>query len=40
MEAIEKIKDSKIKLDFIIDERNCEEAIFDYYLDELIIIKS
>jgi hypothetical protein len=26
--------------DFIIDNRKCEEASFDYYLDELIIIKS
>jgi hypothetical protein len=28
----------EITLDFIIDERNCEEASFDYYLNELLNI--
>jgi hypothetical protein len=27
-------------IDFIIDSPNCEEASFDYYLDEYIILKS
>jgi hypothetical protein len=30
----------EVKFDFIIDDRNCEEATFDYYLDEFINVKS
>jgi hypothetical protein len=47
-ETIDRIKDperrtkfdSRATLDFIIDERNCEEASFEYYLGEYFNINS